>query len=129
MTDYYTSLETSVALRDAGAPRARGSAEVLHCVRCKRRLPRKDADSWCGWALHDCAVAFRADEVIEALGPRFVALRRSNRDRVVFVGEIRSRSGKTVHFFESDVSPVEALAVAWLAVLKEAKRGRAHTGA
>jgi hypothetical protein len=124
---FYTSYSTSVALRAAGAPQGDYTdAECYYCSACGRGYlgtpengwRRLDSpEEWCGCGVHRThARAFRADEIIEALGHRFggASVYRSNLGEVWTI-ELKGKTLRTSGPF------VEALAATWLAVLKEGK--------
>ena len=112
MSDLYTSLSTSVALRDAGAPQTGDLATYwcdgfsAPCVHSHCTLIHNGATVI---AYHPRA--FRADEIIEAMKPRGAMEFEFLDDGVVVWPWNRS--------CVSGSSFVEALAQAWLAVLKE----------
>ena len=115
MADLYTSYETSLALRDAGAPQD---------GRYVRRASGNVIEAW-GSRLAEQApehfvAAFRADEIIEALPKRIVEITPSLYVR--WCVRIRNKSGKAWVDDYFGGTFVEALAAAWLAVLKEEKR-------
>ena len=130
MADLYTSFATSVALRDAGAPQGDyADAECYYCSACGMAYPgtpengwrRLDNDAWCGCGVHRThARAWRLDEIIEAI--------RADGEHTVDIedhGEWVVRAWHNGFCISPRVhaSLVEALAAAWLAVLKEVKRG------
>ena len=125
MSDLYTSYSTSVALRDAGAPQGDyTAAELYYCSACGMAYPgtpengwrRLDNDAWCGCGVHRThARAWRLDEIIEALDPMGPVEVEFLHGRVVIWPWNRP--------CVSGPSLVETVAAAWLAVLKEVKRG------
>lgn len=117
MSDYdrhfYTSCETSLKLRSAGAPQDAHGATwwVDYHIGGGPELS-DDTDpneTYCR--------AFRADEIIEALGDRFYSLRRGCdiSYQVESGGWPADARGSDRTFFRASV--VETLAAAWLAVL------------
>lgn len=113
---YYTSYETSVALRDAGAPQMDGEKYWGAYIGGGNRLRNDPAYTGSDNDRAQYPRAFRADEIIEALGHRFggTSVYRSNLGEVWTI-ELK---GKTLG---TSGPLVEALAAAWLAVLKEGK--------
>ena len=119
MSDFYTSYETSLALRDAGAPQGDGSN---HHWRVPGEFDVPPFAPWLGTYRSRTADvrAFRADEIIESIradGAHAVDIE----DDDEWVVRIYSY-GVCRRPYEHE-SLVEALAQAWLAVLKEVKRG------
>jgi len=108
----YTSHETSVALRDAGAPQDASQRKPRWCP-----VNRKHGHVEVMMSNYpQCERAFRADEIIEALGDRLSSILQPSPGTwkvTVFNPDDFHRSRAT--------SLVEALAAAWLAVLKEEK--------
>lgn len=110
MNDPYTSYETSLRLKKAGAPQD----PEPHTFQDGKILVF-------GWAPRDdCPLivrAFRADEIIEALGHHFDYLMRARNASFVCsisgVGDVGYRAGSGLH-----MTAVEALAAAWIAVLE-----------
>lgn len=112
MADLYTSYETSLALQSAGAPQDVLGAFFL----CPDEGFTRHF--WCSLSpmLERHPRAFRADEIIEALGDRLSSILQPSPGTwkvTVFNPNDFHRSRAT--------SLVEALAAAWLAVLKEPK--------
>lgn len=107
----YTSLGTSVALRDAGAPQD----GVLAMYWCDG-LASPAFYNGTAQTLH-YARAFRADEIIVALGDRLDAIDRYGMPGATYRIALSGERGSHV----AD-SLVEALAQAWIVVLKEEKR-------
>ena len=112
----YTSYKTSVALRDAGAPQGDGSN---HHWRVPGEFDVPPFTPWLGTYRSSTADvrAFRADEIIKVLEDRLdtiVRYREPEEYRVVLADELGSSLAYSL---------VEALAAAWLAVLKEVPRG------
>lgn len=118
MTALYTSYSTSVALRDAGAPQAQ--AEKVWYFSETSKQPRLVNDYPSGQRPDPMnpARAFRADEIIEALGDRLDAIDRYGMPGATYRVALSGERGSHV----AD-SLVETLAAAWLAVLKEDRRG------
>ena len=118
MADLYTSYETSLALRDAGAPQD---------GRYVRRASGNVIEAW-GSRLAEQApehfvAAFRADEIIEALTGRIDMLTPFKSGR--WACRIKPASVPPGQVWVDDYfgdSMVEALAAAWLAMLKEVSR-------
>jgi len=107
--NFYTSYETSLALRDAGAEQ--GEGDTAHW-RVGDFPPILAAYRFWPPDIR----AFRADEIIEALGDRLSSILQPSPGTwkvTVFNPNDFHRSRAT--------SLVEALAQAWLAVLKEGK--------
>lgn len=112
MADIYTSYETSLALRNAGAEQDASQRKPRWCP-----VNRKHGHVEVRMSNYpQCERAFRADEIIEALGRRLggMDVYRSNLGDVWTIELI----GKTL---KSSGPLVEALAQAWLAVLAGAK--------
>ena len=110
MADLYTSFSTSLALRDAGAPQD---------GRFVRRANGDVIEAW-GSRLAEHApehfvACFRADEIVEALDPMGTVEVEFLHGRVVIWPWNRP--------CVSGPSLVETVAAAWLAVLKDVKRG------
>lgn len=121
MSDFYTSYATSVALRDAGAPQV-GKFATYWCDGFM--LP--SVHSHCTLTHNGAAVtvyhprAFRADEILEAIAERIGMLTPFKSGRWACRIKPASVPPGWVDDYFGD-SLVEALAVAWLAVLKEAR--------
>ena len=113
MADYFTSYSTSVALRDAGAPQEASQRKPRWCP-----VNRKHGHGEVMMSNYPhCERAFRADEIIVALGDRLDAIDRYGMPGATYRVALSGERGSHV----AD-SLVEALAAAWLAVLKEEKR-------
>lgn len=118
MADLHTSYATSVALRDAGAPQGDGSN---HHWRVPGEFDVPPFAPWLGTYRSSTADvrAFRADEIIEALrAGGALAVDIEDDDEWV----VRIYYGVCHRPYEHE-SLVEALAAAYLSVLKEARRG------
>lgn len=119
MADLFTSFETSVALRDAGAPQE-GPLAMFWCD----GFSSPGVHSYCtvklAFAVEERKIfhprAFRADEIIEALGNCFESIRYEP-DEPWYVDTDTGHG--SLH--TPGASLAEALAAAWLAVLKEGK--------
>ena len=130
MADLYTSYETSVALRDAGAPQGDyTAAELYYCGVCGRAYLASPSnywrragctEAWCGCGVHRThARAFRTDEIVEALTGRIDMLTPFKSGR--WACRIKPASVPPGQVWVDDYfgdSMVEALAAAWRAVLK-----------
>ena len=122
MADLYTSFSTSLALRDAGAPQD---------GRFVRRANGDVIEAW-GSRLAEHApehfvACFRADEIVEALGQELCAVFHVEADGAfLWEVELLRHDGLGFPIEAPDVvrgrTLVEALAAAWLAVLKEEGR-------
>ena len=109
---YYTSYSTSVALRDAGAPQDASQRKPRWCP-----VNRKHGHVEVMMSNYpQCERAWRADEIIEALGDRLASIYHDP-DEPWFV--VIDDVPVPIHFRGDSL--VEALAAAWLAVLKEVK--------
>ena len=135
MSDFYTSYETSLALRDAGAPQGDYTdAECYYCSACGKEYlgtpengwRRLDPiEGWCGCGVHRThARAFRADEIIEALVARGAlnSIRPPEQILKEWRVEVRFDPSGMHGLAVYEPTLVEALAAAWLAVLKEGKK-------
>jgi hypothetical protein len=113
VSDLYTSYETSLALRDAGAPQDASQRKPRWCP-----VNRKHGHVEVMMSNYpQCERAFRADEIIDALGDRLASMYHDLVDEPWFA--VIDDIPVPIHF-QGD-SLVEALAQAWLAVLAGAK--------
>lgn len=110
--DFYTSYSTSLALRNAGAEQDASQRKPRWCpVNRKHGHVEVQMSNY-----PQCERAFRADEIIEALGDRLSSILQPSPGTwkvTVFNPNDFHRSRAT--------SLVEALAQAWLAVMEEPK--------
>lgn len=130
MSDLYTSYETSVALRDAGAPQEGGDHDWAEQEGTEPMLVRADCFLLPGEVRGPRA--FRADEIIDALKQLDLGIDIFNTMNATrWSVDIFTPDGqKENNLYRPDitrdgVSLVEALAAAWLAVL-EAERGQGN---
>lgn len=115
MSDLYTSYETSLRLKEAGAPQQHGerywASYAMHDHRLLAPLLPTD-----GQDLSPYARAFRADEIIEALGPVFSTINQEQSSLGEWCVWITGSSELLDPHWGASL--VEALAAAWLAVLE-----------
>lgn len=116
MSDFYTSYETSVALRDAGAPQEAGDHDWAEQEGTEPMLVRADCFLLPGEVRGPRA--FRADEIAKALTGRIDMLTPFKSGR--WACRIKPASVPPGQVWVDDYfgdSMVEALAAAWRAVL------------
>jgi DNA-binding XRE family transcriptional regulator len=120
MSAPYTSYETSVALRDAGAPQAGGDRDWAEQEGTEPLLVKADCFLLPGEVRGPRA--FRADEIADILHSEKRIVEIVPFDTGRWYVRIRKTYGRWVEDYFGN-SFVEAIAQAWLAVLKEARRG------